>query len=159
MDINDEDDKGVKSDSSDRIVPIHNKLIKLGFIDYVRSVKRKRLFSEIKRSTDGNYEAMSRWFNVTYRKNCDVGQKFNEKKTFHSFRHTFLNAFKQQGLSMDLAEEMAGHAPSGSETRIRYAKSSNLELKNQTLQKLKYSGVDFSKIRCWKDAVKLNSKR
>jgi len=159
MDINDEGDKGVKSDSSNRVVPIHKQLIKLGFIDYVRSIKRKRLFDEIKRSTDGNYEAMSRWFNVTYRKNCDVGQKFNEKKTFHSFRHTFLNAFKQQGLSMDLAEEMAGHAPSGSETRIRYAKSSNLELKNQTLQKLKYSGVDFSKIRCWKDAVKLNSKR
>jgi len=158
MDINDDDDKGVKSDSSNRIVPIHNQLIRLGFIDYVRSVKRKRLFPEINRSTDGNYDVMSRWFNDTYRKNCDVGQKFNEHKTFHSFRHTFLNSFKQMGLSMDLAEEMAGHAPSGSETRTRYTKASNLELKNKMLQKLKYP-VDFSKIRCWKDAVKLNSKR
>jgi len=160
MDINDLDDKGTKSDSSNRVVPIHDQLIRLGFIDYVNSMNRKRLFSEVKKSADGNFELMSRWFNRTYRNrsNCNVGQGRNEHKTFHSFRHTFLNSFKQMGLNMDLAEEMAGHAPSGSETRVRYAKDSNLELKNKMLQKLNYS-VGFKKIRVWKDAVKLNSKR
>lgn len=160
MDINDLDDKGTKSESSNRVVPIHDQLIRLGFIDYVKSMKRKRLFPDVKKSKDGSFELMSRWFNRTYRNrsNCNVGQGINEHKTFHSFRHTFLNSFKQMGLSMDLAEEMAGHAPSGSETRVRYAKDSNLGLKNKMLQKLKYQ-VDFKKIRVWKDAVKLNSKR
>ena len=53
FDINDEEDKVLKTASSKRVVPISPELLKLGFTDYVKSVKHIRLWSNLKRRRDG----------------------------------------------------------------------------------------------------------
>ena len=42
FDINDKEEKRLKNMSSERLVPIHPQLIKLGLLDYVGNPERKR---------------------------------------------------------------------------------------------------------------------
>jgi len=144
----------VKTDCSIRLIPIHHELIRLGFLDYVQPI-HGRLFPELNKTKNGYGDTLSKWFNNTYlnSKNCNVGQEKSENKCFHSFRHTFLDTFKQQGLNLQVAEELAGHSPDGSQTQVTYTKSYKLETKNMELQKLKYENVDFSQIPIWAKAL------
>jgi len=141
----------VKTDCSVRFIPIHQQLIKLGFINFVKG-QSNRLFPELQKTKNGYGDTLSKWFNNTYlnASNCNVGQLASENKCFHSFRHTFLDAFKQQGLNLLIAEELAGHSPEGSQTQVTYTKGYSLEIKNIELQKLKYHNVSFNQIRTWK---------
>jgi integrase len=85
FDINSDDEKNLKNLSSKRIVPIHEKLIGLGFLDYVEKLrirKANRLFPELKKQRDGYSQAAQKWFNARYKKGCGV---IDSKKTFHSF--------------------------------------------------------------------------
>lgn len=62
IDINDEDDKTVKT-GEQRIVPIHDTLIDLGFLEYVGTVKnRKRLFPNLKRINHRYGHAFGQYF-------------------------------------------------------------------------------------------------
>ena len=91
-------DKQVKNKNAVRIVPMHNKLIDLGFIEYVDSIKIKgeeRLF---------------------YGK--QVGKNFSDiikicgikgKKSFHSLRHTFSDFYKKRHLQNDVFRQVFGH--------------------------------------------------
>lgn len=63
FDINDNTpDKKLKSPASKRLVPIHTRLIELGFLDYKKRVKGTRLFPELKRRRDGYSQDASKWF-------------------------------------------------------------------------------------------------
>ena len=96
MDIDEADeasnpvDKSLKSTNSERQVPIHSRLLELGFLDYVDALHKaehQRLLPELKHDAVKGYgKAAGRWFNERY-----LGQKVkmvrNGKKTFHSLRH------------------------------------------------------------------------
>ena len=161
IDINEADVKKVKNLNSPRLVPIHKTLIQLGFLDYVKSVKSKQLFPELTPSAkEGHARLLSKWFNTTYRKNCRVGLLVNEKKDFHSFRHTVINFYKQKGNVPESAvAELVGQKASGSVTFGRYGKAHNLETKDKLIQQLKFPAIDFKKIRRWKNIVILDAKR
>lgn len=152
LDINDEKDKKIKNLNSKRTVPIHSKLIKLGFIDYVESLKRdniERLFIELKRTNEGYSSDFSKWFNRTYlnKNNCNVGKRTNEKKNFHSFRHTFINSYKQLGsINMDDVSELVGHKTSMSVTTVRYSNPLELNKKAELIEKLKFDEISFDLI-------------
>lgn len=150
LDINDLDEKKLKSKAAKRHVPIHKEILDLGFIDFMRSRKTIRLFDDLKRDKRNDYRGFSSWFS-TYKKRCAVGCSKEDGKVFHSFRHTFIDTFKQQNVSdFSIVEEIVGHALQGSESRVRYAKGHTLKNKNEVLQQLEYKGVDFSKIKSWK---------
>ncbi|MCQ6508053.1 recombinase, partial [Vibrio parahaemolyticus] len=48
--------------SSIRTIPLHPKLIELGFVDYVQNLTNERVFPELKRGRDGYGQAPSKWF-------------------------------------------------------------------------------------------------
>ena len=97
-------DKQVKNKNAVRIVPMHNKLIELGFIEYFDSVKRKgeeRVFFNLNKT-----ERAPRY-------GKQVGKNFREiikkcgvqgKKSFHSLRHIknviFRTMYSDRGLAM-----------------------------------------------------------
>lgn len=156
IDINDEDDKRIKSYNAKRQIPIHSILLKkLKFIDYVNNSKRKnkRLFPELKQSDDGHSREYSKWFNATYRKNTHVGQNDNNKKNFHSFRHTFSNYYKHLGNIEEFrVAEIIGHeSDTTSITYDRYGKSSDIKNKKKLIEKLKFDFIAFDKFRIWKN--------
>ncbi|MGZ5013085.1 MAG: DUF6538 domain-containing protein [Methylobacter sp.] len=87
-------DKSIKTKSSKRIVPIHLKLLELGFLDYVEMVRQgnyKIIFPEWKPRNGKASANATKWFSryleETGLKDETVGSRLCG---FHSFRHTFI---------------------------------------------------------------------
>jgi len=69
-------------------------------------MKEKWLFSNLKKTPSTSYSYhISTWF-TQYRKECGVGVEKGEKKTFHSFRHTFLLACRESGMPRETAAQI-----------------------------------------------------
>lgn len=155
IDINDNEDKKLKTLNSGRKVPIHSMLIgKLKLLDYVEQLKEegeKRLFPELKKTRDGYGDAFSKWFNRTYKRKMNVGQSGGEKKDFHSFRHSFSNYFKQLGnIEEYRVAEIIGHqSKTTSITYNRYGKAGKIEEKKKLIEQLKFEFIEFKKFRLW----------
>ncbi len=123
-------DKRLKTAASRRLVPIHSKLIELGFLDFVRSIKTKRIFDELPLRRDGYGQDASRWFG-RWRKKIGVD------KPFHCFRHTAGNSLKQQMVDRYLIKAIMGHSDD-SDTTGRYGKQYNVGVLKETIEKLKF---------------------
>ncbi|GBL00081.1 hypothetical protein VH1709_contig00043-0139 [Vibrio harveyi] len=106
----------LKNQTSRRIVPVHDLLLELGFIEYVRSVQHERIFPELKESRDGFGTAASKWFG-----RFKIKMGFDKGHDFHSFRHTVATQFKRQSISHIVAGELLGHAQNNI-TYDRYGK-------------------------------------
>jgi len=122
FDINrDAPDKKLKNKASKRLIPIHPCLIDdLKLVQYAEKLKTEghtRLFPELTRTRDGYSPVVSKWF-VRYAKVCGVT---GEKKTFHSFRHTFASNLKQNyDVQSKMVSEVLGHGDT-SMTTGRYS--------------------------------------
>ncbi|MCB2216999.1 MAG: tyrosine-type recombinase/integrase [Desulfobulbaceae bacterium] len=136
FDINGKGDKRLKTKSSERLVPVHTHLIKLGLLDYVEYLKgcgEERLFPELRKRRDGYGQTVSKWFQ-RYKARCGIGQG----KTFHSFRHTFVTQLKHKGVDPFMIHELDGHTIE-SESMGRYGKRYTSELLlTEAIQKVDY---------------------
>lgn len=110
-------DQNLKTPSSKRIIPVHSKLIELGFIDYVQSFE-ERIFPELNYDEKHNYGgATSKWFG---RLKTKLG--FKRGHDFHSFRHTVVDFYKQETeVEQRFVMGIVGHE-NGSITFDRYGK-------------------------------------
>jgi integrase len=155
------EDKHLKTKSSRRIVPIHDTLLKLNFIEFIELLKKKdpsreRLFQELKLS-EGNYNKnVSTFFNKRYLPS--LGLK-TDKKNFHSFRHTVSDHLKQKGIEPHFVNELLGHS-SGNIDMDRYGKGYNPDiLYNKCVKKIFYEtshkrGIDFKSLKVdWKKII------
>ena len=119
-------DKKLKNASSERVIPIHPKLIDLGVLNFVKEQNNnnsQRLFTHLKLGSEGYIKNVSRFSNVKWLH--AIGVK-TSKKSFHSLRHTFANVLKQAGVSEQVASVLLGHA-SQSISYGRYGKESRVE--------------------------------
>jgi len=150
----DRPDKHLKTLSSRRIVPIHDILIDLNFLEFVELLKqrhknRQRLFQELKLSEGSYIRNVSRFFNRRYL--TKLGLK-TERKTFHSLRHTVIDHLKQQGIDVSFINELVGHS-SGNIDLDRYGKGYNSDiLYNKCVKKILYQtsqnrGSDFKSLK------------
>lgn len=115
------EDQKLKNLTSRRIVPIHNKLLTLGFIRFIQSVQHERIFPELKNSRDGFGSAASKWYG---RFKTKLG--FNKGHDFHSFRHTVATQLKRQQVSHIIAAELLGHMQNNI-TYDRYGKELDIK--------------------------------
>lgn len=111
------DDRRLKTANSRRNIPVHSRLIELGFLRFVDAAGKngkKRLFPDIKKGADGTYSSVfSKWFS---RYLTEIGVK-TRKKSFHSFRHTFEDACKAAGVPLEYINALQGHAQGGEADR------------------------------------------
>ena len=135
----DDDTLHTKTPSSDRIVPLHPVLLRLGFLDFVN--RRRRTVSGNKSAQ--LFESMTYHERHMYTKNLkNFYGKFNRtittdpKKTFHSFRHNFDTTMMNLGEPLFIVECLDGHKHKG-ETAGRYAKP-QVEAMFKSLSKLDY---------------------
>ncbi len=143
LDINASGDKTLKTASSTRKIPIHPKLIELGFLKFVKAKRKtsnKRLFYELERSkADGTYSfTFSKWFS-RFLKESGVKTK---KNCFHSFRHSFEDACRAAEVSGDLTDALQGHKLSG--MRGVYGDGFKLETLAKAVRQITFSGLDLS---------------
>lgn len=115
-------DKKIKTQNAKRQIPVHPKLIELGFINYVELLKEHKsilLFPNLTRNQkNGRAHNLIKWVSK-HRKSFG----WREKQTFYSFRHTTLHNLKNAGVPIEKALFIAGHEKHPSRTHIRYAKS------------------------------------
>ncbi|QET61106.1 site-specific integrase [Vibrio parahaemolyticus] len=120
----------LKNNSSRRLVPIHSKLLELGFIDFVKKIQHERIFPELKQERDGFGTAASKWFG---RFKTKLG--FQRGYDFHSFRHTVATQFKNSDVSSVEAGELLGHGQNNI-TYDRYGKAICTLKLARTIEKL-----------------------
>lgn len=140
----DGEEQNVKTDTSIRTIPVHPMLKKLGFEKFVAAQRKKgaRLFPDFPKAADGYYStSYSPRFN-RFLKN--IGVK-TPKHTFHSFRHSFEDGCKNSRVPLEFINALQGHSDGG--MAARYGDGIvGLRLLDEEMQKLRYEGIDFSRI-------------
>ncbi len=155
-------DKKLKTQSSRRIIPIHDSLIELGLIELVellkkRQIGRDRLFRELKYGENGYTRNVSYFFGQYLKK---LGIKPEDRKLdFHSFRHTLIDHLKQKGIDISYINEYVGHKH-GNIDFDRYGKGYNPDiLYNKCVSKIFFETshtrkIDFKVLRMnWEKIV------
>ena len=161
--------KRLKNLSSRRIVPIHDTILELGFIDYLNLIKkvpvgennleRTRVFEELTYQ-DGTYaRSISRFWNYRYLPLLGL------KKTtlnLHSLRHTLIDNLKQIGVEPHFINELVGHSQ-GNISLDRYGEGYNPDiLYNKCVKRIMYEtsqkrSVDFLALKVdWKKIIVLD---
>lgn len=127
--------KRVKNASSRRDIPIHSKLIKLGFLKFSETVKSGRIFPTIKPTGGKLSHYPCKRFNEHYL--VEAGVKVKYKKTFYSFRHTVMNELKKQKVDIEERGQLAGHTPSS--MTERYGDEYDVPFMKALIEKLDFS--------------------
>jgi len=141
-------DQQIKNKTSRRIVPIHPKLIELGFLDYTKELQKRgeeRILPQLFFTNDKGYgQAFSKKFNNKKFKAewIDLTTLQNEKllKDFHSFRHTF--ASKMSGRVLDSQLNFLMRHEGKSENQKRYIVQ-NQKVLLEAIQKMDIAGIIF----------------
>lgn len=145
FDINDNEDKKLKTAISKRKVPIHQDLIKLGLLEYVNSARRhsnRKLFYELKESKEGRYtKGFSQWFG---RHTRSLGID-DSSKVFHSLRHGFKDACREAEIPEDMHDALTGHSK-GTASR-GYGAGHKLHVLNKYLQCIRFDGLEIKELK------------
>jgi integrase len=100
--------QSLKNEGSNRRIPVHTELIRLGFLDLAQAAQannKRRIFDKLVADKFGTETAQfSKWFGRYLRKDCKVT---NTRMTFHSFRHTFKELCRLAEISV--GDALTGH--------------------------------------------------
>jgi integrase len=104
--------KSVKN-GTERDIPIHKRLIELGFLEYLNSKKNQRLlFPDLKQLPDKLKPELSKkthYFSKWYGVQREGFGVQNSRKTFHSFRHAFKDASRRYISDEEIRDRLTGH--------------------------------------------------
>jgi integrase len=134
------DKKQLKTDSSKRDIPIHSKLIEMGFLDYVQQQgKGKRLFPSLSyHPKDGYGRNLGRWFNASLlRKQLAIT---DTALVFHSIRHTVANRLRNERVPEATIKDILGHSHSDVTMSV-YATDLDKAIMKEAIEKLDYGFV------------------
>lgn len=138
----------VKNKFVRRKVPIHCKLIELGFLKFVtqqRKRRTRRLFPEVRSTREKNSAAFSQWYGRYARKYVP-----DRQKTFHSFRHTFKRALRDGRVEKTLRDSIMGHSHKDEAELYGLDEDGqgfSLERLQEAVEAVKYPSIDFGSIR------------
>ena len=129
-------DKSVKNDGSQRVIPIHPKLLDMGFLYYVAYQRRQhktKLF-DLTRIKNGMYgRTVQAWF-ARYLDSIDITES---TKVFHSFRHTFETMAVEKKIPAEYQNALCGWTDQGVGQRL-YAHKKDMNIMLEELSKIYY---------------------
>jgi integrase len=138
-----EGDKRLKTAASERIVPIHTELKKIGFLTYInemREARQIRLFHQLPKGKSGYYsDPFQKWFS---RFLTQIGAK-TRKTSFHSFRHCFRDALRDADISTERVRALGGWTSKGGAEEI-YGTGHRASTLAKEIEKLRYPGLNLS---------------
>lgn len=138
-----EGDKRLKTTASERIVPIHSELEKMGFLKYVesrRGIDEIRLFPELPKGKGGYYsDPFQKWFSRFLN---HIGVK-TPTTSFHSFRHSFRTALDNADISAERVRVLGGWTRGGG-TENMYGSGYRASALAEEIEKVRYDGLDLS---------------
>lgn len=145
--------KRLKTKASQRVVPIHAQLVRLGFLKFVEDVRKRGgekafLFPLIAPDRGrAGLKAWSKWFGRYLR-----AQGVNDTaKVFHSFRHSFKDALRQGKVTQEVHDALTGHAQAATVSGGYGAKEMlarfGVKVLRAAVAKVAFHGLDLSHVR------------
>ena len=139
----------LKNISAIRIVPIHDRLIALGFLDFVQLSKdNSMLFPELDKSDGKRFKKFGNNFNRKsssgWKGKCGVTR---DRTSFHSFRHNVVDFFAKSNIDQHLACSLVGHSFKSSGLVNNYIKPAHLKDLHRAINVLKFPAIDWRKIK------------
>lgn len=147
--ITDKELKKIKTDASRREIPLHPKLIEVGFLDYLNDVRATvpesdRVFPYLRYDKKNGFadvpsEAFGRYL--------DTLKIHAAEKVFHSFRGTANQRLKENEVQLSVRSQLVGHEPEGT-NEVAYAWNLSIGKMLDTIAtKLIFPEVDFSPLK------------
>lgn len=127
--------QNLKNASSRRILPLHPALLDMGLLGHVESVRitgADRLFPDLEAVRGKLGHAPSKWFG-RYKTKRGIT---DSRKTFHSFRHTFIDDLRDAGVQDSLIKRIVGHED-GAVTFSVYGSRSPLKAMVEAISQIK----------------------
>jgi integrase len=145
--------KRVKTKASERVVPVHPELVKLGFVDYVTQRARDGadawLFPSVAPDQRRALSAWSKWFGSYLRKQIKVT---NPDRVFHSFRHSFQDALRRATPDAELRDALPGRSSRNKSVSHDYGAKYmidrwGVQKLNEVITNISFPGLDLSRVR------------
>jgi len=141
-------DKSLKNIPSERLVPIHSELVKMGFMSYYHERRRKgfkTLWSLEPAKSGKTLRGYSHNFGKRLSRYMKRHAGIDEQgKTFHSFRHTAIKALRENpDVREDYMRAMVGHELVGTTGKDYFAGLGVAVLKS-TVEGIQYPRLDLS---------------
>jgi integrase len=138
-DVGDGATKRLKTSAADRRVPLHDRLIGAGFLDFVERQKEAghaRLFPKLSYCPKNGYgRAVSRWFNDTLLKK--LGMK-TRRIVFHSLRHSMNTRLYQADVPEPQVKAIIGHEQQGVSTGTYFKEGYRLAQLKAAIEKFDF---------------------
>jgi integrase len=144
LDITDEGDTGnrLKNAYSRRLVPIHPKLIELGFVEYVTKLPNQegQVFPLLKRVgiKQRLTDKWGQWF-TAYRRELGI----SDKQVFHGLRHTWKTHAVNVGMAERVARQFQGHA--GKDIADKYGSAPAMSVMVAAIASYRVPGLEIGK--------------
>lgn len=161
-------EKKVKTETSERTVPVHSDLIANGFLRYVTAINEAgfvRLFPQLTYDAHNtNYAKKPMRHFAEYVTRLGIKNSTDRyQKTFHSFRHNVVTQLQyEQQLREEQYYEITGH-DHDSITARNYVDRARLPYKRDIVEKIAFEGVDLTRLPCpdslfaWISAFKIEA--
>jgi len=107
---NNAEDKSIKTQAGNRIIPLHPKLIDPRLLDYVRQIQnqnQEKPCPNLKKMRSTGYGTMINRRVAKYLKKLGIKKRV---KNFHSFRHTVVNKLITKKVYEPFIRELIGHS-------------------------------------------------
>ena len=129
-----------KSDATIRPVAICDELLLLGFLEWVESLDRVKLFKD-------SSSSFSQWYN---RDDHSPGFEptyvtTEDKKCLYSLRHTFAGSVFEVTSDFKITADMMGHS-TGSSVTARYTKHTKAAKLKEVSERMNLEGVDLNRL-------------
>lgn len=140
----------VKTRGSTRLTPVHSTLIRLGIEERVatlRAAGQDRLFPDWFRRGEALRgrgaakinqpfsQVIPRWFNRTYLPSVGI---VDDRKVFHSFRHTLKTALARAGVPRSISDDITGH--DDRTAGGKYVHETSVEAMREALERIHLDG-------------------
>lgn len=134
-----DDEKSLKTKGSFRVVPVHSRLVEMGFIEHVERQKaagERRVFPEAERNERGHIASkFEKKFGVYLIK---LGLKDGRGISLYSFRHGFSDAMRRAGLMDDEFGFLMGHSKFSMTARYGQMPQGTLQKRVELIEAARY---------------------
>lgn len=135
-----DEEKSLKTKGSFRVVPVHSKLVKMGFIEHIerqRKAGERRVFPEAERNERGHIASkFEKKFGLYLIK---LGLKEGRGLSLYSFRHGFSDAMRRAGLMDDEFGFLMGHSKFSMTARYGQMPEGTLKKRMELIEAARYA--------------------
>lgn len=134
-------DKSLKTPGSERVIPVHPELVRLGLLQRVAKIRQdggSRLFPDLQgEAQDELSDLFQKRFSYWLKSILGIKER---GVSFHSFRHGFRDALREAGVPIDATRALGGWARSGG-VEERYGQGTRPATLARWLATVKYDGL------------------